>query len=121
MPNNIFILGATGNRLDHFLFNLNILHIALNKSNCYIIDSKNKIYMTDSYAEIDGKYKYFSIYPFSDHVEGLTITSAKYNVEDISITKYNSYTLSNEPINNAYVSIKRGLILIIESDDANVY
>lgn len=120
-PNNIFILGATGKRLDHFLFNLNILFIALNKANCYIIDSKNRIFLSNSYASVSGKYKYFSVYPFSDIVEGLTISGAKYNVDNICITGTDSYTLSNESTDDTDIRIRKGLILVIESDDTNVY
>lgn len=65
----ITFLGATGGRLDHFLANVNILMLALKqKVPAYIVDSRNRIRLTDSTLSIERQDmygKYLSLLPLT--------------------------------------------------------
>ena len=120
-PTSIYILGATGRRLDHFFANLNLLYTTLDKVPTYILDKNNKIYLISSFCKIEKEYKYFSVLPFTDRVKKLTIGNAKYPVSKIDLDKSTTLTISNEAYDDCFVRIGEGVLIIIESDDEDVY
>ena len=85
----ITFLGATGGRLDHFLANVNILMLALKqKVPAYIVDSRNRIRLTDSTLSIERQDmygKYLSLLPLTSTVTGVTLRGLKYLIEDYTL------------------------------------
>ena len=119
----IIILGATGGRMDHFLGNLALLRLCLDKDvrNAYILDSKNRIRIIKDYccikkAEAYGKF--ISLIPFTDKAEGITLEGFKYNLRDGVLLKDETRGISNEIIKEeGHIRIKSGYLLLLETKD----
>lgn len=121
-PYEINILGATGGRLDHFLANVDILIKNLNKVDTYIVDTKNRIRICEDKIYVLKKYKYFSILPYTYEVNGLSIKGAEYEIDNINIQRGRSFTISNSVVaDKAEITLKSGVIILIESDDNEIY
>lgn len=119
---SITIIGATGTRIDHILANIHILTYALdNQIPCYILDTNNKIYLTDNSIILNKNEiysKYISLIPLTTSVEGLTLKGFKYPLENYCLTIGKSLGISNEIIENtATISLKYGILILIESKD----
>ena len=116
----IAIFCAAGSRLDHTYSNIvcldycnrsNIYAYILNENNMVFVSSKDIILKKD-------KYKFFSVFSFSDCVEGLTIKGAKYETENKTVYSYQSFGQSNEFLNDdVKISFKKGTILLFLSND----
>ncbi len=116
----IDILGATGDRIDHVLANVQVLSIPYKQGiSARIIDKKNRI----SYLEKCVEFKrselygqYFSLFAIGGCVEGLTIEGAKYPLKDHRLEPYDSLSVSNECEDEVVrISYREGLLLLIES------
>ncbi len=121
-PEKITIIGGIGTRLDHTLANIHILKKCLEKNiKCEIIDSHNKIYLINSYVEIEKKNsygKYFSIIPLTSKVEGITLKGFKYPLNNYTLEVGSSLGISNEIIEkSATIEISKGILIVIESKD----
>ena len=109
----ILILGGIrGKRIEHFYANLMLLF------------KYPKVKMKDDNSLIEVKwesfipnknYKYISLFPIEDSAI-LSLTGMKYNLENYTL-KRNEPTLgiSNECMDNPYVEIKSGGLLVISS------
>lgn len=122
----ITVLGATGSRLDHVLANLGLLlQTERAGCKCYIVDETNRVQMLTADGRKNcgiGKEEqygdYLSVIPMSAIVEGLTIEGVMYPLKDKTICQGSSLTLSNQILEKeAYISIKNGTVLVIESKD----
>ena len=74
-PDTIWILGATGGRMDHMLGNLELLHIPLAKGiECEIIDQQNRIRLLDGPILLEkmADWKYVSFLSYTDQTQGIT-------------------------------------------------
>lgn len=120
----IFILGATGGRLDHELSNLHLLKLCLDhQTEAYIYDQQNKICLltgetTFVKKELYGKY--VSFIPLTQQVHGITLTGFKYPLHEknISIGAEAGLCVSNEVVEDkAVISFKDGILISIESRD----
>ncbi|MDY6324254.1 MAG: thiamine diphosphokinase [Catonella sp.] len=122
-PDNLVIMGATGTRLDHAYANIGLLQIAMESGvNTCILDSHNRITMHDEAFTIKASDKfsrYFSLLPYTDCVEKLSIEGAKYELKDFLLTKGNSLTVSNELVGqkDVNVSFTDGIVILFESRD----
>lgn len=124
-PKKIYILGASGTRLDHTLSNINILVNTLeNNIETFIIDKNSKLCLINKDKNYrlhkkDAFGKFLSILPFTDEISGVTINGAKYNLNNASLLKKDSIGISNEFCDNDYINIKinSGIAIIIESKD----
>lgn len=123
-PSEIVILGATGRRLDHFIANVNILLLALEKKiPTYIIDRYNKLCLINSEYRINRHSlwgKYISICPFTEEVTGVSLYGFKYPLTSKTIKKGGSRTVSNEladSVDEAVISLDQGILIVIESKD----
>jgi thiamine pyrophosphokinase len=118
----LYILGATGTRLDHVMSNIQILKIALDAGvETYLWDDCNRISLWDKdiYLEKRSAFgKYFSIFPFGGEVCDVTIEGAKYPLKDYRMTPYESRTVSNE-MQDAIVKItfSKGYVILMETQD----
>lgn len=118
----ITILGGTGTRLDHVLGNIQLLKLALDREiDCHIVDENNRIRMLDGRLSIgkeDQFGKYVSFLPFTERVEGITLKGFAYDVEDWTMESGIARGVSNEITETqAQVSVKKGILLMIESRD----
>ena len=114
----ITFLGATGGRLDHFLANINILMLALKqKVPAYIVDSRNRIRLTDSTLSIERQDmygKYLSLLPLTSTVTGVTLRGLKYLIEDYTLEVGIARAISNEMDET---SDRTGVLIVVESKD----
>ncbi|MDO5424108.1 MAG: thiamine diphosphokinase [Eubacteriales bacterium] len=118
----IFLLGCTGTRLDHVIASVRDLHFALERGiPCALVDAHNRMRLVDrtltiSKAEQYGKY--VSLYAMGGPVEGLTLEGFAYPLTDYRMEGISSLGTSNE-INaeNATITLKKGILLVVESKD----
>lgn len=120
--NEIVILGATGSRLDHVLGNIELLGIGLQqKVAITIVDKYNRIRMLDTGIRIRKEEqfgKYVSLIPYTETVEGLTLTGMKYPLEDFTLRGFCSLGISNEIVDEeAEIRFCKGILIEIESRD----
>jgi thiamine pyrophosphokinase len=116
------VLGATGNRLDHVLSNIDLLGIGIeNDVGIEIVDDHNRIRMINQSMVISKKEQFgtfISLIPYSDKVKNLTLTGFKYNLTDFTMGGFGSLGISNEIVDDvAEIVFKEGILLVIESRD----
>ena len=122
--NKVFLCGATGGRLDHMLANLDLLkHILDCGAEGILLDEQNRItiHRTSFSIQKDVSYgMYFSLIPYSDVVEGVTLQGFKYGLANTTLQKgrQSGLCVSNEIIDEtAYIQFKTGIVLAIEAKD----
>ena len=118
----LWLLGATGTRLDHVMANIQILKIALDAGvEAYIADPNNKISLRKKEIVLkkqDDCKNYFSIFPFGGIVEDVTIEGAKYPLEYYRLCPYDSLCVSNEVSEvEARITFPEGIIILMETRD----
>lgn len=121
-PACIRILGATGTRLDHVMGNLALLKLCLLQGvEAVIVDEHNRVRMIDRQFRIRKNLqygKYISCIPFSDRVEGLTISGFQYNLEKATIIKEETIGISNElREEEGFITLEKGYLLVMETKD----
>ncbi len=119
---NIVLVGATGSRLDHTMANIHLLLLPLQMDiNACIMDEYNKIYLKrKSFRIVKQKQhgNYVSLLPFTEEVNGLTLSGFHYPLNQIRLTAGSSLGISNEIIEEvAEVEFINGTLLVIESMD----
>ena len=120
----IFLLGATGGRLDHFMANLKSLLSPLEQG-CqpWILDSQNAITLLDRGTKItkDQQFvKYISFFSMGDRVEGVTLKGFKYPLEDYTLLNSEEIGVSNElEDETGEITFRSGVVLMIMSKDRN--
>ena len=113
----IIIYNATGGRLDHFLCNLKLLERYVDY-NIAIIDEQNKIscLTTGTYNIDKSNYQYFSLIPCVN--SNVTIKKALYEITNKDILRTDTYTVSNEFIEDeVFITVNQGMLYLIESND----
>ncbi len=115
---NFLLIGVVGARLDHTLGNVSILFYlhSLGKKGSIIDDYSEMEIVTDSPVYISDDYSFFSLLNITGYAKGITITKAKYPLEDAEISYEYQYGVSNEvlPGEKAAVSVKEGKLLLIK-------
>ena len=122
---DITIYGGIGGRLDHTLGNVGLLEKYLGKlEHLEFIDGKNSMQLLDSEVcssamlTPDSSYKYFSLIPLDSTAEGVTITGAKYCLDNVSISRPSTLCISNEiSCSNAHISVRSGKVLLVRSGE----
>lgn len=113
------LTGVTGGREDMTLGNIySLLMLSVNGKRGMIIDdySEMSIISSGETVRIKHGWKYFSLLNITGIASGITITGAKYNLNDAEITPEFQYGISNEvlsPENDAVVSLKEGNLLLV--------
>ena len=118
----ITIVGGLSGRLDHTLSNLAILEDLHSKGirGATITDGNNRITFlkNDSALILRSHFKYISLIARSEKVKGVEIDGCKYPLKNAVLTDKYQYAVSNEITGNcAFVAVKKGAVLIIESKD----
>ena len=115
---DFLLIGVVGARFDHSFVNISIL-INLYKLGfkAELIDDYSVMSVVgDTPAEIPDDYSYFSLLNITGKADGVSITNAKYTLDNAEIKSEYQYATSNEVIKGkvATVSVKDGLLLLIK-------
>lgn len=118
----IWILGATGNRIDHMWANVQCLQIALDAgADARIVDSHNQIRLLDKGITLKREEafgKCFSLFPLELPVDDLSITGAKYPLKDHFMKPDDSLCVSNEFAEDEVdISFAFGKVILMETRD----
>ncbi|MCR5581599.1 MAG: thiamine diphosphokinase [Pseudobutyrivibrio sp.] len=121
---DIYILGATGTRLDHVLGNINLLGLGLKqKRRVALVDSHNLIRMISggdrlSMSKPDSFGRYVSFFPYDGKAYGVTLKGFKYPLSEATLEGFNTLTVSNEIVDGvAHVTLDKGYLIVCESRD----
>ncbi len=118
----MWLLGATGTRLDHVWANIQVLKIAHDTgAKAYIVDKNNRISLVEKGIVLQKENafgKYFSLFPLGGIVHELSIKGAKYPLESYTLEPYNSRCVSNEFLEKEVeIDFQDGLIVLMETGD----
>lgn len=119
----VWILGATGTRLDHVMANIQMLKFALDAGvDAYILDPYNRISLVNKTTTIyrENAYGlYFSVFPLGGSVPGFSIKGAKYPLENHLLSPYDSLCVSNQFLEEKVtLSFSKGIIILMETRDS---
>ena len=118
----LWILGATGTRLDHVLANIQTLKIAHDAGvKAYILDSHNRISLVEKKVILSKKEAfgdYFSVFPLGGAVPGFSMKGAKYPLENHTLMPYDSLCVSNKiQEKEVQITFPEGYIILMETRD----
>lgn len=115
---DFLLIGVVGARLDHTLGNVYILQnlCSLGKKGCIVDDYSEMEIVSDRPVSVSDEYAFFSLLNISGCAEGITITGAKYPLDDAKISCEYQYAVSNEvlPGGQAVISVGKGSLLLIK-------
>lgn len=119
---NIWILGATGARIDHLMANIQCLKIAREAGDeAVILDSHNRIRLMDESFVLkreEAYGKYFSLFPLGGTVHDFNIKGASYPLSHHSLTPYDSLCVSNEFAEDEVdITFPFGDVILMETRD----
>ena len=110
------LLGVIGARLDHTLVNTYLLTTLENRG-CHgvIVDDYSEMQIISA-ASVDDSYSFFSLVAMEGAAHGVSISGAKFGLEDADIGPDYQYATSNEvmPGGMAEIRIKEGRLLLIK-------
>ena len=116
---DFLLIGVVGARLDHTLANVSLLLYldSLGKKGCIIDDYSEMEIVSDRPVSISERYPFFSLLNITGYAKGITVTGAKYPLQDAEITCEYQYGVSNEVLagETATVSVKEGKLLLIKN------
>ena len=115
---DFLLIGVVGARLDHTLGNVSILLYldSMGKKGCIVDDySEMEVVSTEPVSVCD-RYPYFSLLNISGCAGGVSITGAKYPLQNGEIRCEYQYGISNEvlPGQRACVTVREGRLLLIK-------
>lgn len=118
----LYLLGATGTRVDHVMANIQILKLALDQGvKAYILDECNRISVWEKeirLCESERFGKYFSLFPLGGDVEDVSIEGAEYPLEHYRMSPFESRCVSNEyKDDEVVITFPQGTIVLMETRD----
>lgn len=118
----IYLLGATGTRMDHMMANIHVLRRALEAGvEAYLVDSLNKIYLHRGIRTIQKSSqfgKFVSILPAGDEISGVFLRGFKYPLNNARICWGSSLGISNEILEDkGVVEIGHGTAIVFEVNE----
>lgn len=116
----IFLLGATGTRVDHLLGNIGLfLNSEEDDIKLEIIDDNNIIFIGKSGDKIKRiENKILSFHALSEVVEKFSIKGAKYELEEYDLKLLEPRAISNEFLNeDVQITFEKGRLLVVLSND----
>lgn len=118
---DLTIIGGIGTRLDHTVSNMYILEDMWRRGiYCKLVNGYNRVSYINSTSTIvgRGRYKYLSVIAADEKVKGVTVDGCRYPLKDYTLERRIQFAVSNEIDGNcAMISVRRGGIFIIESND----
>ncbi len=121
----IWLLGATGTRLDHVMANIQTLKIAHDAGvRAYIQDAYNRISIISSEKRLkrsEAFGKYFSAFPLGGIVRDFSIEGAKYPLSGHTLCPYDSLCVSNQyAAEEVIISFPEGFVILMETRDNKI-
>lgn len=118
----LYLLGATGTRLDHVMANIQILKLALDQGvKAYILDECNRISVWEKeirLCESERFGKYFSLFPLGGVAPDVSIEGAEYPLEHYRMSPFESRCVSNEyKDDEVVITFPQGTIVLMETRD----
>ena len=116
---DFLLIGATGGRQDHNLGNIYALLMLKNRGkSALMIDdwSEMSIIAAGETVRVKHGCRFFSLLNIAGTARGITITNAKYNLDDAEIIPEYQYGISNEvlsPGHDAVITLREGSLLLI--------
>ena len=107
------LVGVTGGRTDHTLGNIYALMMT---PNGLIADDycEMRLIRAGETVRVKAGWKYFSLLNITGTARGITITGAKYNLDNAQITSEFQYGISNEVLSGeAVITLKEGYLLLV--------
>lgn len=122
---DITVYGGIGGRLDHTFGNVGLLEKYLGKlDHLEFMDGKNSMQLLDGETCSStiltpvSTYRFFSLVSLDSAADGVSITGAKYNLDNASISRASTLCISNKIIlKQAHISVHRGKVLLVRSAD----
>ena len=117
-PDEIWILGALGGRIDHALANISLLVMCAKEGvRARIIDEACEILIVDNFYECNGwKGDTVSLLPLSSEVAGITLRGFKYPLVRGKMEIGKPYGVSNRLMDErGTISIEEGYLLVIRN------
>ena len=117
----VILIGGLSGRLDHTLSTLSILEDLYTRGyHATLTDGQSRVrYMRDTSTLIArSAYKYLSLVAADTVVKGVSVDGCKYPLKRATLRRSLQFAVSNEITGNvALISVKKGGIFIIESQD----
>lgn len=118
----LWILGGTGTRMDHVWANVQTLKIPYDAGvRAYLLDKCNRISLVEPQVTLTKEKAFgpfFSLFPLGEAVQGLTITGAKYPLENHVLHPYDSLTVSNQFLEaEVHITFSEGVLILMETRD----
>ena len=111
------LLGAAGGRLDHTLGNLALLLLLDSRGAHGVLadDWSEAEIVSHASAYVEAAFPYFSLLALDGPAEGVTVTGAKYPLQNAVIPCDEPYGISNEvlPGGRAKITVARGRLLLV--------
>ena len=112
----VSIYGATGGRIEHILFNFNLLQIAENLGlKCCIIEKNCTIELVSGkFAKNIKKGANVSLYPFTNESTLTDGYGLYYPIHNLTLTKFDTVGISNYSVSNEIgFTVTKGKVLAI--------
>lgn len=119
----IFLLGATGGRLDHYMGNLQSLLItAMEEKEGWILDEQNAITVRKAGKICIHKEeqfgKYVSFFSMGDEVTGLSLTGFQYPLDGYALKNSDGIAVSNQLLDDCgIIEFETGYLMMVLSKD----
>ena len=119
----IFLLGATGGRLDHYMGNLQSLLITARKEKeGWILDEQNAITVRRAGKICIHKEeqfgKYVSFFSMGDEVSGLSLTGFQYPLDGYTLKNSDGIAVSNQLLDDCgIIEFETGYLMMVLSKD----
>ena len=122
-PDEIYVFGAFGTRIDHTLANVSLLALGVKKGiQIKLIDEWCETFIVNRECTIEGEPgQTVSLLPLSDMVTGITIDGFEYPLKDGAMEIGTPYGVSNRLVaTRGIISVKTGHLLVIRYFRAGV-
>lgn len=109
----IILYGGLGGRIDHELINLSLL---VNKKGITLMNERNRIRLIEkgSYKQ-KKEYHYLSFIPLDECV--ISLKKVAYPLDHCTVHLWDTFTTSNEILDEAEIIVHEGRLLMIECND----
>lgn len=120
-PDEVYVFGAFGSRIDHVFGNMSLMVFGAKKGmQVKLVDEWCEAFVITDKCVIDGEVgQTVSLLPFSDIVTGITLDGFEYQLHNGVMEMGQPYGISNRlAAAKAIISIQTGFLLVVRYFDA---